>query len=68
MERDLFDVVREYAESLDEGEDAVYFSTDCGDVEEDCPMDGDAQSALASCGWGMDEDYGGDGYGWEDYW
>jgi hypothetical protein len=24
---------------------------------DDCPMDGDAESALASCGWGMDEDY-----------
>ena len=28
------------------------------DPEDDCPLDGDAQSALASCGWGMDEDYG----------
>ena len=27
-------------------------------AEEDCPMDGDAESALASCGWGTDEDYG----------
>jgi hypothetical protein len=27
-------------------------------VEDDCPMDGDAESALASCGWGTDEDYG----------
>jgi len=26
--------------------------------EDDCPLDGDAQSALASCGWGTDEDYG----------
>jgi hypothetical protein len=25
---------------------------------EDCPRDGDAESALASCGWGTDEDYG----------
>lgn len=25
---------------------------------EDCPLDGDAESALASCGWGTDEDYG----------
>lgn len=24
----------------------------------DDPMDGDAASALASCGWGTDEDYG----------
>lgn len=27
------------------------------DYEDDCPLDGDAQSALASCGWGTDEDY-----------
>ncbi len=27
-------------------------------VEDDCPMDGDAESALASVGWGTDEDYG----------
>lgn len=26
--------------------------------EDDCPMDGDHQSALASCGLGVDEDYG----------
>jgi len=26
--------------------------------ENDCPLDGDAESALASCGWGTDEDYG----------
>lgn len=25
--------------------------------EDDCPLDGDAESALASCGWGTDEDY-----------
>lgn len=25
---------------------------------EDCPLDGDAGSALASIGWGTDEDYG----------
>lgn len=25
---------------------------------DDCPMDGDHDSALASCGWGTDEDYG----------
>lgn len=32
---------------------------------DDCPLDGDAQSALASCGWGTDEDYG--LYGGDDY-
>ena len=25
---------------------------------DDCPLDGDAESALASVGWGTDEDYG----------
>ena len=35
-------------------EDAV-----CGSAyEDDCPLDGDAESALASVGWGTDEDYG----------
>lgn len=34
--------------------------------EDDCPMDGDDESALGSCGCGVDEDYGG-GYGTE-YW
>lgn len=34
----------------------VYFA-DGGDVD-DCPLDGDHESALASVGWGMDEDYG----------
>jgi hypothetical protein len=24
---------------------------------DDCPLDGDAESALASIGWGTDEDY-----------
>jgi hypothetical protein len=28
------------------------------DVEREDPMDGDHESALASCGWGNDEDYG----------
>lgn len=31
--------------------DEVYF-------EDDCPLDGDAESALASAGFGTDEDYG----------
>lgn len=33
--------------------------------QEDCPLDGDAESALASCGWGNDEDYG--CYGGDDW-
>ena len=32
---------------------------------EDCPLDGDAESALASIGWGTDEDYG--CFGGEDF-
>ena len=32
--------------------------------QEDCPLDGDAESALASCGWG-DKDYG--CYGGDDW-
>jgi len=42
---------------------------DCTEVDEEVDyddydyeldsMDGDAESALASCGWGTDEDYGG---------
>jgi len=32
--------------------------TDSGVPEDDCPLDGDAQSALASAGFGTDEDYG----------
>jgi len=42
----------------------------CGDMDDDDgdpgDMDGDAASALASCGWGTDEDYG-DGYGDDGY-
>lgn len=41
-------------ESSQEWEDADVWV----DNPEDCPMDGDVESALASCGWGTDEDYG----------
>lgn len=34
------------------------------DWEDDCPLDGDHESALASCGWGTDEDYGYYGEDW----
>lgn len=44
------DLLRELAEQEDQDAD---FEPD------DCPMDGDAESALASIGWGMDEDYNG---------
>lgn len=33
--------------------------------EDDCPLDGDAESALASAGFGTDEDYGGFSHDWE---
>ena len=33
--------------------------------EDDCPLDGDAESALASAGMGTDEDYG--SYGGDEY-
>lgn len=35
------------------------------DVDYDDSMDGDHESALASCGWGTDEDYG--SFGGEDF-
>lgn len=41
------------------------FGEDCGDMEPSEDMDGDHESALASCGWGTDEDYG--CYGGEDF-
>lgn len=39
------------------------FEDCCG--EDDCPLDGDAESALASAGFGTDEDYGGFTHDWE---
>lgn len=42
-------------------DDVTEYPADDGD---DCPMDGDAESALASAGHGTDEDYG---YYGEDY-
>jgi hypothetical protein len=41
----------ELVASMDEDEGTPF-------AEEDCPLDGDAESALASIGWGTDEDYG----------
>ncbi len=35
-------------------------------IVDDCPMDGDAESALASAGFGTDEDYGGFTHDWEE--
>lgn len=36
------------------------------DEGEDCPLDGDTESALASAGFGTDEDYGGYTHDWEE--
>lgn len=42
----------EAAEAEAQAEEAEYVP------EDDCPLDGDAESALASAGFGTDEDYG----------
>ena len=34
-----------------------YEYDDC-EATEDCPLDGDIETGLASAGWGTDEDYG----------
>lgn len=45
-----------------EGDDWEDARRDWGDyddwAQDECPLDGDAESALASAGWGTDEDYG----------
>ena len=46
--------------------DALDFVREAAEAEDDCPMDGDAESALASAGFGTDEDYGGYTHDWED--
>lgn len=55
-------VCRECGELVEDGDvcDACGMPTDgwiLANEENDCPLDGDAESALASCGWGVDEDY-----------
>lgn len=48
-----------FFEGEDEDEDSSSEDDAEGwEYEDDCPLDGDAESALASCGWGTDEDYG----------
>lgn len=44
------DLLDNDADRWEEEQDA-YFEPD------DCPLDGDAETALTSIGWGMDEDY-----------
>jgi hypothetical protein len=42
-------------------------ATVADDEDYDDSMDGDHQSALASCGWGTDEDYGGGDCGYDEW-
>lgn len=51
MERGVEPEEEDYGDYEDEDEDEEY-------EEDDCPLDGDATSALASAGYGTDEDYG----------
>lgn len=50
------DFVQEFYDNLEDELDTMDY-----DASYDDSMDGDAASALASCGWGTDEDYGYDG-------
>lgn len=58
--------ISDYRQASGDTEDVQieYEDHDDGGYEDD-DMDGDAESALASCGWGTDEDYG--DYGGEDF-
>ena len=52
---------RDYPDEVENGvEDDLYEVTGCGesDAEYDDSMDGDWDSAMASAGYGTDEDYG----------
>ncbi len=56
-EESMLDLIYTYADvDVDSDEDGY-----------DDSMDGDHESALASCGWGTDEDYGGYGGGEDDF-
>lgn len=51
------DIAKKYSLSIDDVSDIVQSYTD-GEFDADPgDMDGDAESALASVGWGTDEDY-----------
>ena len=54
-----YDTVAELVEKVD-----IELAIRYKDLEYDDSMDGDAESALASIGWGTDEDYG---YASDDY-
>lgn len=65
MERAPEDFIREAAEEA--GEPApVADDDDEPHAPDEDERDGDAESALASAGWGTDEDYGGGTHDWED--
>ena len=49
-----FDITPEEVQTILQGE----YDGDSPDEEYDDSMDGDHESALASAGWGTDEDYG----------
>ena len=52
---DDYDDYADYLDTEERKEAEEYFAQYEGNPE---AMDGDAESALASCGWGTDEDYG----------
>jgi len=67
MKNKIIEVVEMLEEGFSPREVAIYFGMDVSEVlaiqneldeEYDDSMDGDAASALASAGWGTDEDYG----------
>jgi hypothetical protein len=53
------DTPEQIAEALNIPVSMVHDWLEAMDVDYDDSMDGDAASALASAGWGTDEDYGG---------
>jgi hypothetical protein len=53
-----YEIIDNFWDDLEDGEEEPVTSGSSVDMDFDDPMDGDAQSALASCGWGDDEDYG----------
>ena len=67
MKNKMIEVIEMLEEGFSPREVAIYFGMDVSEVlaiqneldeNYDDSMDGDAASALASAGWGTDEDYG----------
>ena len=56
----------DYGDELTDFEEDISLEDDFNDSEDDS-MDGDAESAFDSCGWGMDENYDPDGGCGEDW-